>query len=109
MLAVVVGLMAGVGLAVFQDDKTANSSSTLIGNSSNDLDDAHILEMHGEEALIETGLGGFEAIHDGFSNAPDFLRSQLEKLDITAPEGATTQELQDLLAEAGVSMEQLHR
>ncbi|NQW20751.1 MAG: hypothetical protein HQ477_08530 [Chloroflexi bacterium] len=109
MLAVVVGIVAGVGFAFFQGEKTAISSSTSTGNSVNDQDAAHILEMHGEEALIETDLGGFETIHNGFSNAPGFLRSQLEKLDITAPEGATTEELQELLAEAGVTMEQLHQ
>lgn len=110
VLAVLVGLIAGVGLAFTQDRaKTATSSSATTGETDTGLDAAHLLEMHGEEALIESQLGGLESLHKGFSSAPEFLRSELEKRDIFAPESATTEELQELMAEAGVTMQEMHQ
>ena len=109
ILALVIGTAVGVSLALTQNGTTASTFTAPTKSTVSDIDANHILEMHGEEALIETELGGFGSLHDGFSTAPDFLRSQLEQRGITAPEGATTEELQDLLAEAGVTMDQMHQ
>ena len=110
VLAVAIGLIVGVSLAFTQDRATSNtSSSATAGEEGVDLDVAHILEMHGEEALIESSLGGLESLHKGFSTAPEFLRSELEKRGIFPPEGATTEQLQELMADAGVTMEEMHQ
>jgi hypothetical protein len=111
IIAVIIGATVGIALALTQQNKSTaqTSTTTSIQSMISGSDAEHILEMHGEEALIETELGGFGAIHNGFSTAPDFLRSQLEQRGLTAPEGATTEELQDLLAEAGVTMDQMHQ
>ncbi len=109
IFAVVIGVIFGVVAAFVQREPSKISSATTENGSITDLDAGHILDMHGEEALIESGLGGFEALHGGFSSTPDFLRSRLESRGISVPEGATTEELQNLLADAGISMEQLHQ
>ena len=109
MLALIIGATVGISVALTQNETTASTSTAPTKSTVSDIDADHILEMHGEEALIETELGGFGTLHNGFSTAPDFLRSQLEERGLTAPEGATTEELQDLLAEAGVTMDQMHQ
>lgn len=109
VFAVVVGVIVGVAAAFTQGEQSKISSAAAANGSTTDLDAGHILDMHGEEALIESALGGFEALHGGFSTTPDFLRSQLESRGINVPEGATTEDLQNLLAESGISMEQLHQ
>ena len=111
MLAIIIGATVGIGIALTQQNEStaATSSSTSTQSTISGIDADHILAIHGEEALIETELGGFGSLHNGFSTAPDFLRSQLEERGLTAPEGATTEELQDLLAEAGITMDQMHQ
>ncbi|NQW21661.1 MAG: hypothetical protein HQ477_13225 [Chloroflexi bacterium] len=109
ILAVIVGVVVGISLAMTQNGTSAATSSTSNQSTAPDFSAEHILEMHGEEALIESSLGGFEAIHSGFSSAPEFLRAQLVERGLNAPEGATTEELQALLAEAGVTMDQMHQ
>jgi hypothetical protein len=109
ILAVIIGATVGVSIAFTQQDEPTANSSTAIQSTSSGLDAEHILEMHGEQALIESELGGFESLHNGFSTAPDFLRSQLAERGIDAPEDATTEELQDLLAENGITMDQMHQ
>jgi hypothetical protein len=108
--AVLVGLITGISLAFSQDRASTNTSSSITAESaSGGIDAAHILEMHGEEALIESDLRGLESLHKGFSTAPEFLRSELENRGIYPPEGATTEQLQELLAEAGVTMQEMHQ
>jgi hypothetical protein len=111
MLAIIIGATVGIGIALTQQNEStaATSSSTSTQSTISGIDADHILAIHGEEALIETKLGGFGSLHNGFSTTPDFLRSQLEERGLTAPEGATTEELQDLLAEAGITMDQMHQ
>ncbi len=109
IFAVVVGVIVGVTAAFARSEPPTISSAAAANGSATDLDVGHILDMHGEEALIESALGGFEALHGGFSTTPDFLRSQLESRGINVPEGATTEELQNILAESGISMGQLHQ
>ncbi len=111
-MAIIIGATVGIGIALAQQNESTAATSTSISNQSSttiNFDAEHILEMGGEEALIESGLGGFEGLHNGFSTAPDFLRSQLADRGLSAPEGATTEELQDLLAEAGITMDQMHQ
>lgn len=108
LFALAVGVIAGV-TAAFTRGEPSNVSSAATGSvAANDLDTELMLEMHGEAALIESALGGFEALHAGSSSTPDFLRSQLESRGIGYPEGATTEKLQDLLADAGITMDQMH-
>ena len=109
ILAVIIGVVVGVSLAMTQSGTTAATSSTSGQTTAPDLSAEHILEMHEEEALAESILGGFEGIHNGFSSAPEFLRAQLLERGFNPPEGATTEEPQDLLAEAGVTMDQMHQ
>ena len=108
IFALAVGVIVGVVAAFAQGGPSRVSSAATESVSANDLDTELMLEMHGEEALIESALGGFEALHGGFSTTPEFLRSQLESRGISVPEGATTEELQDLLANAGITMDQMH-
>ena len=108
LFALAVGVIAGVVAAFAQGEPTKISLAATENVSANDLDTELMLEMHGEAALIESALGGFEALHAGSSSTPDFLRSQLESRGIGFPEGATTEELQDLLADAGITMDQMH-
>lgn len=105
----IVGVAVGISLALTQNQSSTAASSTSTQSTTSDIDAEHILDMHGEQALIESELGGFESLHNGSSTAPDFLRSQLEQRGFNPPEDATTQELQDLLAENGVTMDQLHQ
>ena len=109
IIAVASGLPIGLALAIVQTSEDISATSANTGQAVAESSMTRILEMHGEEALIESRLGGLESLHNGFSTAPDFLRSELEKPGIFPPEGATTKQLQDLMADAGLTMEEMHQ
>ena len=52
------------------------------------------------EAILNPGSVGKISKAGGDSNDPEYLRAILEKLGATVPEGATTKQLQDMLAHA---------
>ena len=118
--AVIVGLIIGVSAAFAQNFTTGNLDTIARAEESSkaDLDPKNlpteVLKALPPEELAELFPEKAEAIlvpeafsqvksTGGDSDDPEYLRAVLEKMGIVAPEGASTKELQDLLAGAKTS------
>ena len=115
--AVIVGLVVGAGAAFAQNFKTGNGETIARAEESSKEElDPKNLPTEVLKALTPEELAGLfpekaEAIlvpeafsqvksTGGDSDDPEYIRAVLEKMGIAAPEGASTKELQDLLAGA---------
>jgi hypothetical protein len=115
-LAIVIGVVAGVGFALLQNnsdpatDTSGRANSIESGDPRKDLP-AEVLKALPDEELAEIFPEKADAILNPEivdqintggkeSDDPEYLRAVLEKMGITPPEDATTRELQDLLADA---------
>ncbi len=113
--AVIIGLFVGVALAFAQYGATRNDGGTDTAKdaSSAELDPKNlpveVLKALPPEELAEMFPEKAEGILNpdsssqvkstgGDSNDPAYLRAVIQKLGGEAPEGATTKELQDMLA-----------
>ncbi len=118
--AVIVGLIIGVSAAFAQNSATENGETIARAEESSkeELDPKNlpteVLKALPPEELAELFPEKAEAIlvpeafsqvksTGGDSDDPEYLRAVLEKMGIAAPEGASTKELQDLLAGAKTS------
>ena len=118
--AVIVGLIIGVSAAFAQNFTTENGETIARAEESSkkELDaknlPAEVLKALPPEELAELFPEKAETIlvpeafsqvksTGGDSNDPEYLRAVLEKMGIAVPEGASTKELQDLLAGAKTS------
>jgi hypothetical protein len=115
-IAVAVGLFAAVAALVVQNIDISDKSTASAQDSSKDkLDPANlppeVLKALPPEQLAELFPEKAEAIlvpeafsqvksAGGNSDDPEYLRAVLQKMGIVVPEGASTKELQDLLATA---------
>ena len=104
MLAVIVGVVAGLGAGLAKSAIDDSPVAVADGSSSepdqNDFFGAEwaLTGEHSTEWLLERALGGFQNLHSGSSNDPETLRSLLEAQGIEVPEGASTHDLLNLLS-----------
>lgn len=120
ILAVVIGIVAGVGFAVLQDngDSSSNASSSISSAEPTPdprkdlpldvlkaLPDEELAEIFPEKAEAILNPESFEQFTTGGkdSDDPEYLRAVLEKMGVSPPADATTKELQELLANASDS------
>jgi len=115
-IAVVVGVIAGVGFAVVQDGQGSSSKATsgAVAEPTSDprkdlpvevlkaLPASELAEIYPEkaEAILNPESASQIKSSGAKSDSPEYIRAVLQKMGITPPEGATTIELQELLAEA---------
>ena len=113
--AVILGVIIGVGAAFVQSatsdnvetiarvedpQKAENDPANLPAEVLKALPPEDLAELFPEKADAILAPEAFSQIKStgGNSDDPEYLRAVLEKSGIAAPEGATTKELQDLLA-----------
>lgn len=110
IFAVVLGVIVGVGAGLAKssidnspvavaDESTAEPERINPFGADHEL--GQIAGEHEQTWLIERALGGSQFSHSGSSSDPAFLRSRLEAQGIDVPEGATTDELRELLSGSG--------
>ena len=116
-LAVAVGIVLGVSVAILQNTRStgdSNVSNTFTSDGGADprkdlpidvlkaLPEEELAEIFPEIAEAILNPEAFDQIKTGGSKSddPEYLRAVLQKLGVNAPEGATTAELRDLVAEA---------
>ncbi|MDG0866054.1 hypothetical protein [Candidatus Lucifugimonas marina] len=116
-LAVAVGIIFGVGFAVLQNSQSSGDStdsSAKINDAEGDprkdlpidvlkaLPDEELAEIFPEKAEAILNPEAFDQIKTGGSKSddPEYLRAVLQKMGVSAPDGATTAELQELVANA---------
>lgn len=103
ILAVVIGVIAGLGAGLAKSAVDNSPVAVADGSDQGDFSTAEwgLTGEHSTEWLLEGALGGFQNLHSGSSNDPDTLRSLLEDAGIEVPEGASTHDLRNLLAGSG--------
>lgn len=117
-IAILIGLIVGVGAALTQNNSGETDTTAASTKSSTELDKENlpveVLKALPPEELAEMYPEKAEAILNpeaaevfghinqlaGSSDDPTYLRAVLQKMGISAPESASTKELQDLLAGA---------
>ena len=113
-IAVIVGLVIGIGFAVIQDGSGPSSTTASAVTSADKefdpknlpvevlkaLPDNELAELFPEKGEAILNPEAFDQIKTGgkTSDDPAYLRAVLEKWGASPPEGATTKELQDMLA-----------
>lgn len=115
-IAVVIGLVVGIGFAVLTNGRSSDAGSSAAASSKSDeidpaklpaevlkaLPPEQLAEMFPEkaEAILNPELA--EQINAGgkSSDDPKYLRAVLEKMGANPPADATTKQLQDMLAHA---------
>mgnify|MGYP003987353605 FL=1 len=116
-VAVVIGLAAGIGFAVLQSSQSSSESS--ISSAKTDeqtgdprkdlpievlkaLPDEELAEIFPEKAEAILNPEAFDQIKSGGNKSadPEYLQAVLTKMGVAVPEGATTEELQELVANA---------
>ena len=120
-LALIVGLVVGIGFAVLNDGGSSNAGPSAAASSKSDeidpknlpaevlkaLPPEQLAEMFPEkaEAILNPELA--EQIKTGgkTSDDPEYLRAVLEKMGADPPADATTKELQDMLAHVSAEFE----
>lgn len=118
-LAIVIGVVAGVGFALLQNNSDSSEGSYASAGATEVVDPrkdlpVEILKALPDEELAEIFPEKAEAILNpesasqikaggDKSDNPKYLRAVLQKLGLTPPEGATTPELQEMLANASVN------
>ena len=117
--AVIVGLVIGIGTALARNgvsndvgiDADQISSSTefdpknLRAEVLKALPPEELAELFPEKAEAILALEAFDQVKtaDAEQNDPEYLRAVIQKLGGEAPEGASTNELQDILASLSTS------
>ncbi len=113
-IAVIAGLVIGIGFAVIQDGQRPSSITVFAAISTTEASDPknlpiEVLKALPDEELAEIFPEKAEAILNPdsvgqiksggkTSDDPDYLRAVLEKMGANPPEDATTKELQEMLA-----------
>jgi hypothetical protein len=113
-IAVITGLVIGIGFAVIQDGRGPSSTTASAVSSSDErfdpknlpvevlkaLPDEELAEIFPEKAEAILNPDSVNQINAGgkSSDDPAYLRAVLKKWGANPPEGATTKELQDMLA-----------
>ncbi len=113
-IAVLAGLVIGLGIAVTQDGRGPNTTTAAAASSSEEkldpknlstevlkaLPPEELAEIFPEKAEAILNPESVDQIKTGgkSSDDPEYLRAVLEKMGANPPADATTKELQDMLA-----------